>query len=249
MKLQRGVFLDFDGVLFDTVKEAYLVCFLAVKKISKIEEIDYESQHFEIFSRHRYLIGPAWNYLYLLKVIEEVERKDIINLEEKYLNYIKQAEEQDYRDFEKDFLIAREYLKKNYKDFWLKLNTPYNFFFSLSALINKHSNNFFVVTTKDKDTVLTLLKINGQVLNHENIYDRESFKKFKTKFNIIKNIIDRYSIENAIFVDDNRFFLSECDNFDVLRVLQPKWGYISPGDNALEEKDILSSIKEFLEGA
>ena len=249
MKLQRAVFLDFDGVLFDTVKEAYLICLLGTGRISSVQEIDYESEDFANFKKYRYLIGPAWNYFYLLQAMEKTKTKNTDELQNTYLEYLAKSDEREYRNFENNFFATREYLKKNHEEVWFKLNTPYSFLFSLTALINKYPNNFFIVTTKDADTVWELLKINGQNFYRKNIYGRDNFAKFKTKLSIIKNIIKEHVIEDAIFVDDNKNHLSGLEHLRGLKVLQPEWGYASPGDNALKEDDILASIRELLEGA
>ena len=40
------VFLDFDGVLFDTVKEAYAIAMLTHSQAKSIKEIDFNSHHY-----------------------------------------------------------------------------------------------------------------------------------------------------------------------------------------------------------
>lgn len=249
MKLSKAVFLDFDGVLFDTVKEAYTVCLFAMGRVEKTEDVDYESDVFKIFERYRYLIGPAWNYFYLLKVIDKAKNSNEINVEDEYLSQIGQAESHHYREFEERFFTKRQYLKENHEDFWLGLNTPYGFLSSLSSLINKYPHNFFIITTKDDGTILKLMEINGQDFNPQNIYGRDSFERFKTKSSIIRNIMRDYSIKDAIFIDDNIFHLSDCNNLNGLRLLQPRWGYISSKDEVFSEDHVLPQIKKLLEGA
>ena len=65
--INRAVFLDFDGVLFDTVREVYTVSMMALDPSNRISDIDFGSKHFEKFNQLRYLIGPAWNYYYAMK--------------------------------------------------------------------------------------------------------------------------------------------------------------------------------------
>ena len=60
------IFLDFDGVLFDTVREAYAVVSISSGRYNSIDEIDFETEHYQNFKRLRYLIClKAW-YIYLL---------------------------------------------------------------------------------------------------------------------------------------------------------------------------------------
>ncbi|MFT6843059.1 MAG: hypothetical protein ACI8RP_000570 [Urechidicola sp.] len=65
------VFLDFDDVIFDSAKEAYVIAMLTSQKIKNLNQLDLESVHARRFLGQRYLIGPAWNYYYLLDAIEQ----------------------------------------------------------------------------------------------------------------------------------------------------------------------------------
>ena len=51
--LKRAVFLDFDGVLFDTVKEAYCVSMVALDKAADISGVNLDSPHFQVFLPER----------------------------------------------------------------------------------------------------------------------------------------------------------------------------------------------------
>lgn len=248
MKLKSGVFLDFDGVLFDTVKEAYVTCLFCTCKINAIDEVKYESSDFKIFKKYRYLITQAWNYFYLLKIIKSINDGDEKSIEAEYLSSIAEAKAPDYREFEIKFLETRRRLKTEYEEFWLTLNTPYNFLSDIADFINKHTDKFFIITTKDIDTVSKLLKINIQSFNLRNIYDKTYFDKFKTKSAVIRNIMKEYSMEDAIFVDDSIFHVSDCDDLNGLKIFQPEWGYVKPGSKAFSEKDIVIQIKNLLEG-
>jgi len=245
--MDKAVFLDFDGVLFDTVREAYLACLFAMEKIKRAEEVNYDSGDFKIFEKYRYLIGPAWNYFYLLKIIGESKEQNSINFRNKFLEYIDNADLQDYKEFERKFFTARAYLQKKHENFWLKLNKPYNFLYKLDIFFKRYPNKFFIITTKDIATVIKLFKINSQSFNKENIYDKDKFEKFKTKSNIIKDIMKNKLIKNAIFIDDSRFHLSNCGELSGLKLIQPQWGYVSPDDNVSNEDETLFRIKELLE--
>lgn len=248
MKLDKAVFLDFDGVLFDTVKEAYAVCLFATNKIREDKDVDFDSEDFKIFKKYRYLIGPAWNYFYLLKIIEEIRDMDTFNFEQKYSIHISMANECDYKPFERKFFANREHLKRNHEDFWFSLNTPYDFLFGLSDLINRHPHNFFIVTTKDTDTILKLLRTNELYFKPVNIYDGFDFERSKTKGNIIKNIMQKHSIKSAIFVDDNISHISDCKSLSGLKLFHARWGYTLPTDNASQEGQVLFNIRELLKG-
>ncbi|MDK2047646.1 hypothetical protein [Aliarcobacter butzleri] len=104
------IFLDFDGVLFDTVREAYSVAVITSSKYNSIDEIDFETEHYQNFKKLRYLISPAWNYKYLLDELEQ--NKDLIKIKNNFLNSISNASQKDYEEFENNFFSVRNYLKK-----------------------------------------------------------------------------------------------------------------------------------------
>ena len=76
------IFLDFDGVLFNTVKEAYATAVISTSMYKTIDEIDFNSKHYTDFLGYRYLVGPAWNYKYILEFLEQ---EDFLTLYKKKL--------------------------------------------------------------------------------------------------------------------------------------------------------------------
>ena len=62
------VFLDFDGVLFDTVKEAYLLSRYAYDGISVFDDID--TDEYFVFEKLRFLVTNSWQYFYIMKIIK-----------------------------------------------------------------------------------------------------------------------------------------------------------------------------------
>lgn len=246
IRLEKAVFLDFDGVLFDTVKEAYVVCSLAAKKIKKAEEAEFDSEDFRVFEKYRYLIGPAWNYYYLLKAADVSERGDGIEI--KYLDYISAAREAEYSVFEKTFFAVRDDFKKTNEKLWFDLNSPYAFLAKIYPFIKKFPRHFFIVTTKDRPTVLKLIKKQKMKFNAENIYDRDSFKRFSTKGGVIKNIMKDREIYNAVFIDDSIGHIKECQGVPGLTILQPRWGYVSSKEAGSSEQEIISAMGGLLKG-
>lgn len=233
------IFLDFDGVLFNTVKEAYVISMIAKHKYKTIEDIKFTSQHYELFLKYRYLVGPAWNYKYLLELLDAQP----INFEKKYKEIIGNALQKDYEYFEKLFFDTREELQTNDLQKWLILNEPYSFLNMIkSPLINKQ-DKFLIITTKDKATVKKLLEFEGICLREKSIYDKEDFTKYKSKATLIQEIMINEKIPQAIFLDDNSEHLGDCRNILNLQLLQASWGYVSPLDtNTLSQEQVFNQI-------
>ncbi|WP_457594108.1 HAD family hydrolase [Hydrogenimonas sp.] len=238
----KAVILDFDGVLFDTVKEAYAVATVAFGKGGGIERIDFEAPLYRVFRKYRYLIAPAWNYLYLLKAIEQCPEERIPLCFEQFLNG---AEKKDYAKFETNFFATRrQFIQNDYKK-WLSLNEPTPFVYDIGTMIQKHPQQWYIVTTKDRYTVLKLLETVDIPFPAERIFDKEDFSQ-KDKGEIISDIMKNNKIEKALFIDDSRKHLNACSQISGLDLMQPDWGYHKPGDEVLNRQQILSGIHSFI---
>jgi len=221
------VFLDFDGVLFNTVREAYAVAMISTEKFDTIKSINFNSDHYIRFERYRYLIGPAWNYKYILESLIYYNEDAI---EKNYKLLIEKARVEDYESFEKSFFDTRRRLQDNSFQRWLELNTSYPFLHLIKELLIAKGENFLIVTTKDKDTVQRLLQLEDIDFSKKDIYDKCDFEKYKNKFNIINKLMTEKEITNAIFIDDSRKHLESCSGIKRLKLLQANWGYIGSKD-------------------
>lgn len=239
------VFLDFDGVLYNTVKEAYAVATITYGKYSSIEEIDYSNNHYKDFYKLRYLVGPAWNYKYILELMDTaIDMKDF---ERKYKLLINDVDVDDYNGFEETFFINRNKIKKIDFDKWFRLNEPYTFLNGIKKYLLNMQDKFFIVTTKDKETVLRLLEIENISFTSDRVYDKEDFQYHGSKSKIIESIITRENIKKAIFIDDSAHHLQSCVNIPNLLLLQASWGYTSENDkNTSTENQIISEIEKLI---
>jgi hypothetical protein len=224
------VFIDFDGVLFNTVKEAYVVASVAMNKYTCIDDVVFDTDHFKYFLKYRYLVGPAWNYKYiwgLLTIDGLSEYKQL------YQNLISEARHSEYIEFENLFFSTRDKIKQDEFDKWINLNEPYDFLRLIRHNLIKNHENFFIVTTKDKATVKELLNWKGISMSDNFIYDKIDFDRYKSKFNIINSIMKNRNINKAIFVDDSSEHLNKCGKIHNLSTYQAGWGYISEKDASL----------------
>ena len=101
------IFLDFDGVLCDSVKEAYLLSRYAFYEISPFEKIDNEA--FQKFKRFRTSVTNSWQYYNFYS-----------DKKEGYNNIT--------QEFNEKFLAKRKELITNHSEFWLNLETKTIFF-------------------------------------------------------------------------------------------------------------------------
>lgn len=238
------IFLDFDGVLYNTVKEAYAVAMITNNNVTNLSEIDFSSKHYRDFLENRYLIGPAWNYKYLLQALSNHGLK---NIESEYNHLLLAATKNEYVQFEKMFFNTRLSLQKQDFEKWLLLNEPYDFLTTLKNYLIRFPEKFIIITTKDKKTVLKLLKMHNIDFAVTRIFDKEDFDQVGNKGEIIQNIMDTQKITHAVFVDDSAKHLEQCKNIENLELCQASWGYISPKDTkTVSEKIVFDKIKKII---
>lgn len=236
------IFFDFDGVFYDSVKEAYAVAKIARDSSLKISDLDFTGEEYKRFRKFRYLIGPAWNYLYIFKNIDNNISDELF--EEKYFEGINYSSMEEYGEFEKKYFEARSYLKKNYYLEWFNLNESFPFVKKMKNILN--SGRAYIVTTKDKETVLKLLLEEGVKFPISRIFDREDYAKYGSKSNIIENILRVNSSKRGIFIDDSRKHLDSCVGIKNLECYQVDWGYVGPNEKALPESEVVKIIDEYI---
>ncbi len=234
------VFLDFDGVIFDSAKEAYAIAMLTSQKIKTLEQLDLNSKHAKRFLSQRYLIGPAWNYYYLLDAIDE-------DREDRFIDNLPEEAGEKGKQFQAAFFATRQVIRNNFWGDWLKLNTLYDGSQEFIQLINDNPN-IVIVTTKDCETVRALLDING--LNRDvDIYDATTYEKFGCKSHFIDDYIKKNKIQRAIFVDDSAKHLSKCSWVENLQTEQALWGYVEPCRFEDNKQEVIRTINHTLLGS
>ncbi|MFT6985471.1 MAG: CMP-N-acetylneuraminic acid synthetase/phosphoglycolate phosphatase-like HAD superfamily hydrolase [Psychromonas sp.] len=231
------VFFDFDGVMFDSANEAYAVSMITSGKAKNLNDIDLESKHASKFMSQRYLIGPAWNYYYLLDAIDK-------GIHEQFNNYLPGQPSQNAMAFMQKFFDVRAELRTNDWNNWLSFNHKYDGVDEMLSILDENENTC-IVTTKDKATVDALLKFNGVSRNVE-IYDTKDYEEYGCKSYLIDKIITSKNIKNAIFIDDSRKHLDACKWIKNIKLVQAKWGYVSPSEFQDNKQDVINIIKETL---
>lgn len=230
--MEKFLFLDFDGVLFDTVDEAYNICI----NTNMFKGNNFTVKDLELFKKYRFLVGPAWNYYFIMN--------SIIN-NDQLIDSSKFIKTDNAMKFESDFFSTRKTIKEDNYTTWLKLNKKYYFLDKLVEILDKRTK-VYIISTKDKDTVIDLLMSeNITFIKSENILGKDSFNKYGTKKEIILSILKNKKY-NAIFIDDLSEHLLPCESIESLRLIQANWGYVNSEDNykyLMNEHDTLTIIE------
>jgi len=233
----KVVFLDFDGVIFDSVIEAYAMALLTTGKIKTLNEFDIDTEHAKRFVAQRYLVGPAWNYYYLLKAIED-------NHDLEFSDYLPSEAGIDAKEFQGAFFATRQVIRNNFWDKWLSLNQLYDGSDQFIDLINKNKN-IVIVTTKDAETVKALLDNYG-LKRAIDIYDAKSYEQFGCKSYFMDDYIKRNKIQSSIFIDDSIGQLEKCKWVKSLQLHQARWGYVHPNEYLDNKQDIINLLNSEL---
>ena len=245
---KRAVFLDFDGVLFDTVKEAYCVSMVALDKAADISGVNLDSPHFQVFRELRFLVGSAWSYYYLMPLVDEKLKDPSLDAEEAFRNAIQNQSPAWHCVFEEKFFEARRIFRETEHDVWLSLIAPLGLVEGLRDLIEENAEKFFLITTRDRGSVLNILNAFQVGFWEENVLGNEEYAAYSSKLNIIQRLTRDRKIEESLFVDDFEQHLIACNTIDNLIPIQALWGYVAPEIKEDNSACVLQDIKNFIQG-
>ena len=244
----RAVFLDFDGVLFDTVREVYAVTMMALRRSVRIVDIDFGSEHFAKFCQFRYLIGPAWNYYFLMQSIDREIVSFAVDLEAEYKKLLEEWKQEEHRSFEESFFRARKRIRETDHDGWLSLVSPYGIIEGMRGLISEFRGGFFLVTTRDRESVMDLLNLHNLDIQESNIVAKKEYALHNSKAKVIQDLINKHKIKESLFIDDFEGHLVKCEAIENLTIIQAVWGYVAPDKKGDNSAFLLKELESFIQG-
>ena len=235
------LFLDFDGVLFDTLKEVYLVNRELFSKISLFDKID--SKNYSLYSKYKYLVYNIWMFYYYNPLLfGEIKEEEIVP---KYLSAISNRNIEKENEFCEEFLALRADLVKNHYDFWNSLETPYDFFFEIKKLYEEKNINLVVVSKKNKKSILQRFNSYGFKLDEDKVFAREILDKYSSKGEFMQEYMTKNGFSSAVFVDDNHNNLKTCDKFSNIIQILALWGNSQPDLEGYNQQEAILKIKNF----
>lgn len=218
--MQTVVCLDFDGVLCDSVDECFVTAYNAYYSdtIDTPDEAPTDKYHY--FCRHRYLVAPADDFFLLFyafgRGIRELDRGTFERL---------QALATPARtDFTSKFFQYRNARKQELTQ-WVGLHRMYR---QSSLVLLDAFPMFYIVTTKDRDSIERLAAVHGYAHKLLGIYSREISVD---KLTLFKHLFSDANInpvnQRVIFVDDNQEHLEKVRILPLDSFLAG-WGYTGP---------------------
>jgi hypothetical protein len=192
------------------------------------------------------LIAPAWQYFYLHQAIEAntTNETEIVS---NFKSLVAQANKVQYSAFEQSFFNFRKFLRENCFDYWLSLHDKYPFFdYIKPVLASSHPITPFILSTKDEETISTILEVNKVEFPSSRILGKSVFEKYGNKAETIKEIMNEYSGCEAVFIDDSHEHLCCCNGIDGLITIQNDWGYVEPGVGQLcNYNSVVSMLNQY----
>lgn len=221
----------------DSATEAYATALISVGKVSSLSEVDLDFNHAKKFMAQLYLIGPAWNYFYLLDAIDK-------GFDDEFEIYLPSQPSKKATSFMKTFFETRSKLRKNEWDHWLTFNQKYDGVDELLSILEENESSC-IVTTKDKETVSALLVLYGLNRNVD-IYDNKDYEEYGGKSYLINKIISDKGVNNAVFVEDSKKHLDSCKWIKNIELVYATWGYVPSSDYKNNKEEVLSIVKKYL---
>ena len=238
---KKILFLDFDGVLFDTLKEVYLVNRCLFSGIDLFGDVD--NKNYQLYSKYKFLVYNIWMFYYYNPILfGGVKEEEII---EKYSSALQNRDLEAEKEFCDEFLKIRADLVKNNYDFWNSLETPYDFFFGIKKLYEEENANMVVVSKKNKTAIVQRFQAYGFNLPQENVFAREVLDRYSTKGEFMNEYMLQNGYSEAIFVDDNNNNLKTCDNYPNIKQILALWGNAQPNLKGYSQVEALDEIKNY----
>lgn len=232
------IFLDFDGVLYDTLKEAYILCRRVCRGIDFFEPI--EDDIYAKFYKFKYLVYNSWQFYYLMEVIlgneTLTDNQFVVEYNKKLVNRDFDRE----KIFEDEFLKNRKILIEKYFDYVDKLETKFKFFDDIMKLKDNKKYDILIVSRKNKFAIKRKFFKNN--IDDIKIIGKEDLDLVVNKSEFIEQYMKTNNIQKAFFVDDNSHNLKPCKNIPNLTCLLAGWGNIGINEQGYTQEEVIEKI-------
>ncbi len=215
----EAVFLDFDGVIVDSLEEWYHIGVLAYYGIDKAIP---DRQHKELYQDNcHFLYSDADEYC-LLKALDHKQIKSFDKIRQ-------QVSQQEVDVYSKKFKKIRKFYQNNHLNWWCDLHSLTDYGKTLTN--QKNTKNSFILTRKNMDDVLILKNYFNIKIPDLKVFDYSHSVKYGGKVDFIERFLDRHLDYNkAILVDDKIENLCESSK---VKCYFADWGY-GKGNNKFE---------------
>ncbi|THB63607.1 MAG: hypothetical protein D6B26_05875 [Spirochaetaceae bacterium] len=217
-KLDSLLFLDFDGVLCDSVSECFVSSWIAYYERHRQAVPDRVDLNYRrVFDTLRPYIRNGEDYLV---IHESLSRGLPLDDQNQFDLRISEIGHEGMQAFRALIYAVRQELLQSSQDFWVSLHRMYDSL--LSPLMACASNPaVYILSTKKQEYILKML--NGIPIDPARVLSSGGIPKK----DIIDSIMESHGSQRADFIDDHIDHLRQVRNPAVSRYLA-KWGYVRP---------------------
>ncbi|MFH0779329.1 MAG: class I SAM-dependent methyltransferase [Parcubacteria group bacterium] len=222
--MKKIIGLDFDGVICDSTAECLITGYNAWLDWQNIKHFitqtaEVPNELADYFRLWRGCVRTADQYLTIFK--SYAERK--LLLDEADFESLIQQNEPDRSLYGQRFFEARERLRNQNLDYWLRLNYSYPCLAGDLKKVMESADVYIVSSGKDAKSVLVFLEHLGIDFPESKVYDKSIANDKLTALNKIAEL-NNERLENIVFLDDN---ISHIMNIKLagVKVFMAGWGY------------------------
>ena len=211
------IFLDFDGVIVDSIEECYVVSRETYYGYAKFP-YDEESYR-RSFYQFRGLVRPTYEYMGLHCALEQMYNGSKDTVEELFHREKEVIDINTKESFEEKFFFARSiYIDRSFKK-WIRMNPLTEFG---KTLVGKKNPKKYIITTKNREATEVIL--NHYNISVSGVYTNNEIKSAGSKGKLISKIMNNKNEKQAIFVDDAVEHLDTVDD-ERVKCYFANWGY------------------------
>lgn len=238
------IFLDFDGVLFDTLREAFILCRYAYSNTDIFEPIDEDI--YKLFYRYKFLVYNSWQYYYMMKILEEKEFTNDEEFIKIYNNLLLKRDISKEKYFDEKYLQKRIELMDKHIEYWNSLEKPFPFFEKIKKLFIEGKINPIIVSKKNKFAIQYRINQYGLELSDDKIFAKEELLPYQSKAEFMNKYMIKNKINKAVFVDDNSNNIRPCSDYPNIIPLLAGWGNIAINEIGMKCEEIGNIIHSFM---
>ncbi|MBS2033714.1 HAD family hydrolase [bacterium] len=164
--MKRVLALDFDGVIWDSVGECFVMARRVYTEMTGLPCSDLEAP----FRRGRWLVRTGGDFLLILQLAMADPERDLTHFPKAEFEQLQQQKAYEMAEFAKAFYALREKTRDEHWDEWSSFQQPYPLLLQQFGELRKVFDTIVVCTTKDTRSAQALLASAGLDLP---IYGRE----------------------------------------------------------------------------
>lgn len=212
------LFLDFDGVICDSLDECFVSSWIAYYEKYKSAvpdriDLEYRRQ----FDSLRPLIRNGEDYLVIHHALASGQS---ITDQSEFDHRIESVGDVSMKQFRALMYEVRKGLVEHSRDYWLGLHAMFSWLMPTLAAAAEHPC-VYILSTKRKEYILELL--DGVPIDRARVLSSNG----RPKTEIITEYLDATAADNAVFVDDQIDHLRMVGDKRI-RPLLAEWGYVKP---------------------